>query len=197
MSETAPETARKPINWLVVALIASLAVNLLIVGAVTARWYAGFGPGERYMRLTQTQLIPRRFFSELDRDRRMELLAVFRAEQDGLRPQLELCNLLAIAQELSSIPRMLVHRDFQSQNVVILNEKPCLIDFQGMRAGLPQYDLAGPTRRRTSRRPNPLSLSGALHGQGHFQLHRHRSGHPPGVQPGARLRPAVYRRLAR
>ena len=51
-------------------------------------------------------------------------------------------KLLAIAQELSSIPRMLVHRDFQSQNVVILNEKPCLIDFQGMRAGLPQYDLA-------------------------------------------------------
>jgi aminoglycoside/choline kinase family phosphotransferase len=37
---------------------------------------------------------------------------------------------------------MLVHRDFQSQNVVILHGKPCLIDFQGMRAGLPQYDLA-------------------------------------------------------
>jgi aminoglycoside/choline kinase family phosphotransferase len=37
---------------------------------------------------------------------------------------------------------MLVHRDFQSQNVVILNGEPCLIDFQGMRHGLPQYDLA-------------------------------------------------------
>jgi two-component system NarL family sensor kinase len=31
-----------------------------------------------------------------------DLLAVFRAEQDGLRPQLELCNLLAIAQEALS-----------------------------------------------------------------------------------------------
>jgi two-component system NarL family sensor kinase len=31
-----------------------------------------------------------------------DLLAVFRAEQDGLRPQLELCNLLAIAQEAVS-----------------------------------------------------------------------------------------------
>jgi len=51
-------------------------------------------------------------------------------------------QLLAIAKELSLIPRMLVHRDFQSQNVVILNEKACLIDFQGMRGGLPQYDLA-------------------------------------------------------
>jgi aminoglycoside/choline kinase family phosphotransferase len=37
---------------------------------------------------------------------------------------------------------MLVHRDFQSQNVVILKGEPCLIDFQGMRQGLPQYDLA-------------------------------------------------------
>jgi aminoglycoside/choline kinase family phosphotransferase len=50
--------------------------------------------------------------------------------------------LQAIARELASIPRMLVHRDFQSQNVVILNGEPCLIDFQGMRPGLPQYDLA-------------------------------------------------------
>jgi two-component system NarL family sensor kinase len=31
-----------------------------------------------------------------------DLLAVFRAEQDGLRPQLELCNLLGIAQEAVS-----------------------------------------------------------------------------------------------
>jgi hypothetical protein len=75
----------KRFNWLVAALIASLAVNRLIVGAVAARWYAGVGPGERYMRLTQTQLIPRRFFSELDRDRRMELLAVFRANDKQIR----------------------------------------------------------------------------------------------------------------
>jgi aminoglycoside/choline kinase family phosphotransferase len=36
----------------------------------------------------------------------------------------------------------LVHRDFQSQNIVIKEGAPCLIDFQGMRFGLPQYDLA-------------------------------------------------------
>ena len=50
--------------------------------------------------------------------------------------------LQSIAKELALMPRMLVHRDFQSQNVVILNGTPCLIDFQGMRPGLPQYDLA-------------------------------------------------------
>ncbi len=35
-----------------------------------------------------------------------------------------------------------MHRDFQSQNVIIWDEQAYLIDFQGMRPGLPQYDLA-------------------------------------------------------
>jgi len=35
-----------------------------------------------------------------------------------------------------------VHRDFQSQNIVIKDGTACFIDFQGMRPGLPQYDLA-------------------------------------------------------
>ncbi len=105
MSETlSPPGAEAPrMNWLKAALIASLAVNLLFVGAGVARWYAGFGPGERYMRLTQTQLIPRRFFSELDRDRRMELLAVFRANdkeiRDGRRAVKAQVNALADALE--------------------------------------------------------------------------------------------------
>jgi len=48
----------------------------------------------------------------------------------------------AIGAELAARPRVLVHRDFQSQNIFINNEAASLIDFQGMRAGLPQYDLA-------------------------------------------------------
>ena len=39
-------------------------------------------------------------------------------------------------------PRCFVHRDFQSQNIVIKDGAACFIDFQGMRPGLPQYDLA-------------------------------------------------------
>ena len=38
--------------------------------------------------------------------------------------------------------RTLVHRDFQSQNIIIQDEQAWLIDFQGMRPGLPQYDVA-------------------------------------------------------
>jgi len=47
-----------------------------------------------------------------------------------------------IAKHLASLPRVLVHRDFQSQNIIIRNGQAYLIDFQGMRPGLPHYDLA-------------------------------------------------------
>ena len=43
---------------------------------------------------------------------------------------------------LAALPRVLVHRDFQSQNIIIRNADAYLIDFQGMRAGLAEYDLA-------------------------------------------------------
>lgn len=47
-----------------------------------------------------------------------------------------------IAAELAAYPRRLVHRDFQSQNILIHHGRARLIDFQGLRAGLPEYDLA-------------------------------------------------------
>jgi aminoglycoside/choline kinase family phosphotransferase len=47
-----------------------------------------------------------------------------------------------IAESLGRLPRVLVHRDFQSQNILLRNGQAYLIDFQGMRPGLAQYDLA-------------------------------------------------------
>ncbi|MFZ4717315.1 MAG: phosphotransferase, partial [Chthoniobacterales bacterium] len=47
-----------------------------------------------------------------------------------------------LAQGLASRPRQLVHRDFQSQNILIRGGDAAFIDFQGMRPGLAQYDLA-------------------------------------------------------
>jgi aminoglycoside/choline kinase family phosphotransferase len=47
-----------------------------------------------------------------------------------------------IAKRLDRLPRVLVHRDFQSQNIILRNGQAHLIDFQGMRPGLAQYDLA-------------------------------------------------------
>ena len=51
-------------------------------------------------------------------------------------------GLREIAKHLASLPRVLVHRDFQSQNIIIRNGQAQLIDFQGMRPGLAEYDLA-------------------------------------------------------
>ena len=51
-------------------------------------------------------------------------------------------RLAEIAGKLHAQPRVFVHRDFQSQNIVVMGDSACLIDFQGMRPGLPQYDLA-------------------------------------------------------
>ena len=50
-------------------------------------------------------------------------------------------ELSALAQRLATMVRCLVHRDLQSQNVMIRDGDPFLIDFQGMRFGSPFYDL--------------------------------------------------------
>ena len=50
-------------------------------------------------------------------------------------------ELSGLAERLDSVTRCLVHRDLQSQNVMIFREEPFLIDFQGMRFGSCFYDL--------------------------------------------------------
>ncbi len=54
----------------------------------------------------------------------------------------DLPALQASADRLASYPRVLVHRDFQSQNIIVREGRACLIDFQGMRPGLGEYDVA-------------------------------------------------------
>ena len=50
--------------------------------------------------------------------------------------------LAAQASVLEACPRVLLHRDFQSQNIMVRDGAVFLIDFQGMRAGLAGYDVA-------------------------------------------------------
>jgi aminoglycoside/choline kinase family phosphotransferase len=47
----------------------------------------------------------------------------------------------ALSERLQKIEPCLIHRDFQSQNIMIKNGRPVLIDFQGMRKGCLFYDL--------------------------------------------------------
>lgn len=68
----------------------------------------------------------------------------FIQNRQGMSPQpfLNSAEMNNLAQRLSILPRMPLHRDFQSQNIHIVDGEAWLIDFQGMRMGLPEYDLA-------------------------------------------------------
>ncbi len=66
----------------------------------------------------------------------------FKTDKAKLAHLAALPTLQEIAERLTSFPRVLVHRDFQSQNIIIRNGQAHLIDFQGMRPGLAEYDLA-------------------------------------------------------
>ena len=66
----------------------------------------------------------------------------FKVDKTKLTPLAALPALNEIAEHLASFARVLVHRDFQSQNIIIRNGQAYLIDFQGMRPGLAEYDLA-------------------------------------------------------
>src|SRR5207244_2243833 len=66
----------------------------------------------------------------------------FRVSESKRKELAALSSLREIAKRLASLRRVLVHRDFQSQNIIIQNGRAKLIDFQGMRPGLAEYDLA-------------------------------------------------------
>jgi aminoglycoside/choline kinase family phosphotransferase len=66
----------------------------------------------------------------------------FEVNQKKRRELAALPALQGIAERLASFPRTLVHRDFQSQNIILRDGQAHLIDFQGMRSGLAEYDLA-------------------------------------------------------
>lgn len=51
-------------------------------------------------------------------------------------------ELAKVARRLMAEPRVLMHRDLQSSNILLRNGEPVLLDFQGMRFGPAVYDLA-------------------------------------------------------
>ncbi len=51
-------------------------------------------------------------------------------------------ELSALARRILSNPQCLIHRDFQSQNIMVRQEEVFFIDYQGMRQGCGLYDIA-------------------------------------------------------
>lgn len=76
--------APKAFSWLKAALVVSLAVNLLFIGAGVTRFVMREPPG-RVAGLSQVQIIPRKFFGELDGPRKAELLGMFRQMSPSFR----------------------------------------------------------------------------------------------------------------
>jgi len=66
----------------------------------------------------------------------------FRIEESRIREIANRTEFTSLTEQLAAYPRVLIHRDFQSQNILICDEQAYLIDFQGMRPGLGAYDLA-------------------------------------------------------
>jgi N-acetylmuramate 1-kinase len=66
----------------------------------------------------------------------------FGIDQEKRRELAALPAFRRIVERLASFPRNLMHRDFQSQNIILREGLAYLIDFQGMRLGLAEYDLA-------------------------------------------------------
>jgi N-acetylmuramate 1-kinase len=87
--------------------------------------------------------------------------------------------------ELGTVARHLVHRDFQSQNLMIKDGKVWLIDFQGLRRGRQEYDLASLDLRSLhgSQRRGARGLAGSVGG------HRRRAARAHFVPPVRRPAP--------
>jgi aminoglycoside/choline kinase family phosphotransferase len=66
----------------------------------------------------------------------------FQVSEDRLQELFSRPELVQLSEDLASYPRVLMHRDLQSQNIIISDDEAFLIDFQGMRPGLGEYDLA-------------------------------------------------------
>lgn len=78
---TEPAAPRRRFSWISALLVASLALNVFVLAAGAARLMFP-PPRERFVGATYAQLVPRRFLSDLDRERRLELLAVLRKYRD-------------------------------------------------------------------------------------------------------------------
>lgn len=70
---------------------------------------------------------------------------VFSASQGGLSEKMvkPLSNELdRLARLADSYPKTVIHRDFQCQNIMIKDNQPYIIDYQGARIGPPAYDIS-------------------------------------------------------
>ncbi len=104
-------------KWWTGLLVASLAINLLVGGAVVARLATRDGP-ERFMGASYTQLIPRRFFAEIPRERRKVMLDILKQYRPNFRQDREASEAVA-----AKLAEAIVNEPYDVEKVkVVINE---------------------------------------------------------------------------
>ncbi|MGD9612204.1 MAG: sugar phosphate nucleotidyltransferase [Kiritimatiellia bacterium] len=91
-----------------------------------------------------------------------------------------------VAAILAASPQGLIHRDFQSSNVMFRGARPVLIDYQGMRRGPAAYDLASLLCDPYADLPAPLQQA---------LLRHYAARHPQGAAIAAAFPAAAIQRL--
>ena len=80
----APHSVSRVSIWWKILLVTSLALNLLFIGGGVARFFTHESPG-RMAGISEMQLIPRKFFGDMDAERRRELSSFFRKFRGDFR----------------------------------------------------------------------------------------------------------------
>lgn len=133
-------------RWLGLLLLVSLALNLLVAGAIIAHKLRP----EKYRRISgpgYTQIIPRKFFFDVGRDRRAELIEAMRQHRKtfrGHRRDLR-ASALKIAETLEAEPfdRAALETTLDGYR----NQAVEMID-EGGRIGRSFFDLLSPGERK-------------------------------------------------
>lgn len=107
------ETGRS--KWWSILLVASLALNLLIGGAMLARGLTHDAP-ERLVGTSYAQLIPRSFFRDISREKKREILDILKKYRKEFRSDRDASEAVALklGEVLSANPY-----DAQSVNAVV------------------------------------------------------------------------------
>ena len=95
-------------------------------------------------------------------------------------------ELKSISEILAASPQALIHRDWQSSNILFRGNQPVMIDYQGMRRGPAAYDLASLLCDPYADLPEPLPQT---------LLHHYARRHPQGKRIAEAFPAAAIQRL--